>query len=73
MEKILLENRAKNRASLALLSKATKLSQKEWRKTVTSINDLTPYLCQKPLLTQVVLSCLSLMTNFETMVDDWFR
>lgn len=73
MERMLLENRAKNRASLALLSKVTKLIQKEWRKRVTSRNYLTPYLCQKPLLTQVVLSCLSLMTNFETMVDDWFR
>lgn len=73
MERMLLKNRAKNRASLALLSKVTKLSQKEWRKTVTSRDGLTPYLCQKPLLTQVVLSCLSLMTNFETTVDDWFR
>lgn len=73
MEKILLENRAKNRAPLALLSKVTKLSQEEWRKAVTTRDDLTPYLCQKPLLTQVVLSCLSLMTNFETTVDDWLR
>jgi len=45
VEKILLEYRATDRASLTLLLEATKLSQNQWRKTVASRDDLTPCLC----------------------------